>query len=607
MTKKFYITTAIDYPNGVPHMGHAYEKVVTDFYNRFYKLLGWQTYFVTGTDENGQKLQESAKSANMKTQDFVNSNVQIFRDFAEVLNISNDDFIRTTESRHQKTAKEFWNKLEKKGDLYFGTYSGQYCLSCENFYTELQAPEGVCPHHHNELTLKEEDGYFFKISNYEEWIISYIKSSPDFILPENAKKELLSRLEKEPLKDVAFSRPNNGWGIDVPGNKDYVMYTWCDALVNYYSALEDKGLTDEYWPCNMHVIGKDIVWFHGVIWPCMLKAIGIELPKQIYVHGMILGSDGRKMSKSLGNGVDPFEILKKYPLDSFRYYLLRNIPSSNDGAFIEKELVDKHNNELGNDLGNLLMRVAKLYLKQSEEKLKPGKQELFPENCLSEVIEHVESRNHNKAIDKLWESVNRCNQYINESKPWDEISNPERFNEIIYNCIYTIDYCSQLLWPVMPTISKKIIDSIGTKLITNIHSLKYGNDYRLTSPDVLFEKIEYKKEIYIFNINSDLELVKTIENQLTKFKITTISIKDTDQLISNLENNIIPNLVISTGDSIDFTNILLEKRLKTPELIINNNASKDHYKLYKKMKFIKVCYDENDMEQNIKILLKRVN
>ena len=353
---KFYITTAIDYPNGRPHMGHAYEKIITDAYARWNRFLGKDTYFLTGTDENGQKLQESAAEKDLKTIDFVDENVEHFKGLCKDVGLTNDDFIRTTEERHAEVVRELWGALEKKGDLYFGQYSGYYCLSCENFYTETQAHDKICPHHNKPLELKEEDGYFFKMSQYQEWIIKHIKSNEDFIVPKRAYKEILSRLESEPIKDVAFSRPNNGWGIPVPDNDKFVMYTWADALTNYYTALKAEGLKEKYWPADVHVIGKDITWFHTVIWPCMLHSLGIELPKQVYVHGMVLAADGKKMSKSLGNVVDPKDLLEKYPLDTFRYYILRGIPSHDDGAFSEKELVEKHNNELGNDFGNLIMR-----------------------------------------------------------------------------------------------------------------------------------------------------------------------------------------------------------------------------------------------------------
>ena len=496
MSKSFYITTAIDYPNGKPHMGHAYEKIVTDTYARWYSFLGRDTYFLTGTDENGQKLQESAKSAGKETQAFVDENVEIFKKLCADLKITNNDFIRTTEDRHAKVATEIWNKLEEKGDIYFGKYSGNYCISCENFYTELQAPDGICPHHGIKLELKEEDGYFFKMSQYNDWILNFLKANPDFIVPKSSYKETLSRLERDPIKDVAFSRPNNGWGIPVPGKDDFVMYTWCDALVNYYSGLVAEGLDDKYWPADVHVIGKDIVWFHCVIWPCMLHAAGIPLPKQVYVHGMILASDGKKMSKSLDNVVDPYEMLNKYPLESFKYYLLRGIPAQADGAFVEKELVDKHNNELGNDYGNLIMRVVKLSLKNLPPEIKGEgvTQELDFGDTFERMKTHMEKREHNKAMDALWEAVNKANGYVNDKEPWKLKKDPEALAPVVYNCLYGIHYLAKLLEPFMPEASAGTLTSLNPS-VDGLDEIKFGEvQYNLTTPEPLFPKIEWSEE-----------------------------------------------------------------------------------------------------------------
>jgi methionyl-tRNA synthetase len=496
MTQRFSITTAIDYPNGAPHMGHAYEKIITDAHARWHRFLGEETFFLTGTDENGQKLLESAKAAGMDTMKFVDGNVETFKNLCQSLQISYDDFIRTTEKRHADVCIDLWQQLEAKGHLYFGTYSGQYCLACESFYTELQAPNGQCPNHHSPLQKKEEDGYFFKISEYQDWIVDHIKSHPDFIVPKKSHNEILGRLDQEPLRDIAFSRPNNGWGIPVPGNDKFVMYTWADALVNYYSALKAEGRDSKFWPSDVHVIGKDITWFHAVIWPCMLKAAGLPLPHQIYVHGMILGSDGRKMSKSLNNGVDPKDITANYPLDTFRYYLLRAIPALDDGAFSEKELVDRHNNELGNDYGNLIMRVVKLSLKNLPSTI-PAKavtQVLNFDETFAKMNECMNRREHNRALDALWEAVNRCNQYVNDSEPWKLKTDPEKLTPVIYNCVYGIHCIASLIAPFLPTTAAKTVESLGVPLATKGIPVFGAQDYNLTEPFALFPKIEYKTE-----------------------------------------------------------------------------------------------------------------
>lgn len=491
MTEKFYITTAIDYPNGKPHMGHALEKIVSDAYARWHTFLGYETYFLTGTDENGQKLIESAKANGMETQAYVDENSKIFKKLCADLNISNNDFIRTTEKRHHDVCIDLWNKLEKKGDVYFGVYSGQYCLACESFYTETQAPDNICPAHNTPLTLKEEEGYFFKMSAYQDWIISYIKTNPSFIVPSSSYNEMLSRLEGDKLRDLPISRPNENWGIPVPGNPKFVMYTWFDALINYYAAVAGTP-NEKFWPASMHVIGKDITWFHTVIWPIMLHAAGIALPKQVYVHGMIMAEDGKKMSKSLNNVVDPNDMLAKYPLDSFRYYLLRAIPAQNDGRFSEKELIEKHNAELGNSFGNLIMRVIKLYLKDNEPTL-TGEgitQEVNFDENFEKMKVFMEKREHNRALEALWEGVNSMNQYVNTKEPWKLKEDKAALKQVVYNCLYSIHAISTLLTAFLPDTAEKALQPLGVKL-GRFEDIKFGKiTYELTEPMPLFPKID---------------------------------------------------------------------------------------------------------------------
>lgn len=490
MANKFYITTAIDYPNGSPHMGHAYEKVVTDAYARWNRYQGIETHFLTGTDENGQKLVESAKKNGEDTQSYVDKQVAVFKKLCQNLNLSHNDFIRTTEERHANVAGDFWHKLETKGDIYFGSYSGKYCLACESFYTDLQAPDGICPEHKTNLDIKEEEGFFFKMSKYENFIRDFLRGNPGFVVPKNSYNEVLRRLEAEPLRDLAISRPNkDAWGIPVPGNEKFIMYTWFDALINYYSALNEEQR--KFWPADVHVIGKDIIWFHCVIWPCMLHALDLPLPKQVYVHGMILAEDGRKMSKSLNNGVDPADMLAKYPVDTFRYYLLRAISAQSDGSFSEKELVDKHNNELGNDYGNLIMRVVKLSLKHLPPTIDgAGVSKQFDFGDLFERMQTaMNKREHNKALDALWEAVNKANQYVNDSEPWKLKTDPEALKPVIYNCLYAIHGLASLITPFLPSTGPATLASLGVNPMP-LNDIKFGEvTYELTEPSALFPKI----------------------------------------------------------------------------------------------------------------------
>ncbi len=489
---KFSITTAIDYPNGNPHLGHAYEKIVTDSYARFYRLMGHDVFFLTGTDENGQNLVKSAEAAGLDTKTFVDQNVAHFKVLCERLNISYDEFIRTTEQRHHEAAHEIWKLLEAKGDIYFGTYEGLYCTNCEAYYTELQAPDGKCPAHYKPLDKITEEGFFLKTSQYQSWIIEYIKSNPNFVTPELSKKEILSRLESEPMRDLSITRPSKGWGIPVPGHPEYVIYTWFDALINYYTASKPRG----FWPNSTHVVGRDILWFHAVIWPIMLHAAGIPLPGQVYVHGMVLAADGKKMSKSLGNGVDPIDVVNQVPVDSFRYYILRAIPSNSNGAFVMEDLLKRHQSELGNDYGNLLMRVVKLARKRIGDEISSDgmKLEMNFDSFISDMKDSMEKREHHRAMDRLWVEVNRVNGYINDQAPWGlKDVDPEgrrRFIEVMYNGLYGIDVVSQVLGAFLPETGSKALGSIGKKL--GVIDLSPKN-YTLSDPPVLFPRMEPAK------------------------------------------------------------------------------------------------------------------
>ena len=486
----YYITTAIDYPNGSPHIGHAYEKIVADFYARWNHLNGKKTHFLTGTDENGQKLIKSAREAGCPTLDYVDDQVVKFKALCSGLNISHSDFIRTTQPRHIRECRQLWRILQEKDQIYFDEYAGQYCYDCENFYTQSQAPDKNCPHHHKPLEEKKEKGYFFKMSEYQSWLIDYFKQNPEFVSPDKARREVLSRLEGERLRDLAISRPNEeGWGISVPEDEAFVMYTWFDAVINYYSALSYEQKI-QFWPADCHVVGKDIVWFHTVIWPSLLKACDLPIPRKVYVHGMVLAEDGQKMSKSLGNAVGLQEIMERYPIDSFRYYMLRAISATGDGRFSEKDLWERHCSELGNDLGNLIFRVIKFSLKRglSSLALEGAKQELFFTKMARQFAEHVEKYEHNRALDALWVSIRAVNQYLNQTEPWKVKDNPQRLHEILYNCLHALHVFCFHLAPVMPESVGKICQFIGITLEQNPVGYFGQTSYQLHPPEILFAK-----------------------------------------------------------------------------------------------------------------------
>lgn len=490
----FYITTAIDYPNGAPHLGHAYEKTVTDSYARWYRLQGRSVYFLTGTDENGQKLVESAEKAGQSTQAYVDANVEHFRALCSKLNISYDDFIRTTEPRHAQTVQTIWKTLEAKGDIFFDQYTGQYCLACEAFYTQLQAPEGQCPEHGTALQSRHEEGYFFRTSKYQDWILGHLRANPECVVPASAMKEIQSRVAQEPIHDLSISRPNKGWGIPVPGKPEFVIYTWFDALINYYAALESRNLTSEFWPANLHVIGRDILWFHAVIWPMMLHAAGIALPRQVYVHGMVLAEDGRKMSKSLGNGVDPMAVLAQFPTDSFRYTLLRAIPSHSDGRFSLKDLAQRHQSELGNDLGNLLMRIVKLTRKRVGDVLPPPQESdicnpLDLAALHAEMADWMEKRDHSHALDRLWLAINVVNAHVNTVAPWG-VKEEQAFKATAAALLHSIRGIFTLLLPFLPETARLALLCLGVSEDDQKRMDLSPRGFQLSDPPMLFPRIE---------------------------------------------------------------------------------------------------------------------
>lgn len=495
--QKFYITTAIDYPNGTPHLGHAYEKVVTDCYLRWYQMKGHKTFLLTGTDENGQKLIKSAEQSGRPTGAFVDENVEKFRRLCKDLRISVSDFIRTSETRHVKVVQDFWNRLKRNGDIYLDRYSGHYCIACEAFYSESQSNNGNCPVHGTKLTYMEEDGYFFKLSRFQEWITQYLTDHPEFLFPSNIRTEILSRLNGEKVLDLSISRPNQGWGIPVPEDEKHVIYTWFDALLSYLTATlyDDKFQPREgepLWPANVHVIGKDISWFHAVIWPSMLKSAGYAMPEQVYVHGMVLGSDGKRMSKSLGNGVDPQDCLKEFAVDSFRYYMLKAIPSGQDGAFSTLELARTHNSDLANELGNLVMRVVKLSISTLGKNIPVTKVD-FEIDFFPEVDQAMAAREHSKAIGIIWGGIRKLNAYINQQEPWKKKEDRELFHQVMYTSLHNLQTVFMMLWPFIPDSAEKALHMLGWSGPFSFAAFDgEKKDFLLTEGEALFPRIDIK-------------------------------------------------------------------------------------------------------------------
>jgi methionyl-tRNA synthetase len=452
MAEKFYITTAIDYVNAKPHIGHAFEKILADVLARWHRLQGDKTFFLTGTDENAQKNAEVAKEEGIPTQEFVDRNSQYFTKLCEVLNIKYDKFIRTTEAEHKKKSQEIFKTVFDKGDIYKGNYEGLYCQGCEEFKTEKDLIDGKCPEHDKEPEHISEETYFFRLSKYREQLIEFVEN---YIVPKSKKNEILSRLKEEELRDLCVSRKNLDWGIVSPMDEKFTIYVWFDALINYISGSEDN------WPATVHVVGKGINWFHSVIWPAMLMSAEIELPKKLLVHGY-LTVNGQKISKSLGNAIDPVELAKKYPVDTIRYNLLRG-STFEDFDFSETELIKRHNNELANKLGNLISRTASLAEKYGIEKTENN---LLKKLNLKKVEKHFEEFRIDKALSEIFTFIDHCNEFIQHQKPWETHD-----KKVLYQLVESIREIARLLSPFIPESAEKIQEIFKTDKIKKVPAL----------------------------------------------------------------------------------------------------------------------------------------
>ena len=463
---KFYVTTSIPYVNAGPHIGFALEIVEADALSRYHRNKGEDILFVTGADEHGAKIVQAAEAAGKKPQEFVDEISGKFGALKRTLSLSWDDFIRTSDKkRHWPSAQKLWLELVKADDIYKKNYKGLYCIGHEAFITEKDLIDGKCRDHKKEPEVVEEENYFFRLSKYSKEIESRIKNQKLKIVPESRENEILSFL-KEGLEDVSFSRPTKdlNWGIPVPNDPKHTMYVWCDALSNYISALGygsgDESKLEKYWPADVHVIGKDILRFHAAIWPGMLLSAGLPLPKSIFVHGFITVG-GEKMSKTLGNVVDPFEVVKKYGTDALRYYLLREIPSGEDGDFTYDKFEERYNADLAKGLGNLVSRVLTLAQKSDVKEVKNFKSEI---KTAGENVEKVMSEfKFNDALAAIWRLVASGDKYVDDKKPWALNSDSEEFKKTIGSLLYLISEIGKLLEPFLPETSEKISELVKNK------------------------------------------------------------------------------------------------------------------------------------------------
>ena len=509
MDKTFYITTPIYYPSARPHMGHAYSSIIADFFARFKNIDGHKVHFLTGTDEHGLKVQRAAEKNGQDTQKFCDQISKTFQDLSKTLNLSNTDFIRTTEERHKKSVQHLWNELEKNDDIYLSNYSGWYSVSDEAFYNEDEIDEidgkKVAKSSRSSVEWIEEESYFFRLSKWEKPLLEYYKSNPDFIAPESRRNEVISFV-KSGLKDLSISRKTFSWGIPVPNNEKHVIYVWLDALTNYLSALEypdkDHELFKKFWPASIHLIGKDILRFHAVYWPAFLLAAKIDLPKKIYGHGWILSGE-EKMSKSKGNILDPLKIVEKYGLDPLRYYLIKEVSFGNDGNISQERLEDCINSDLANNYGNLCQRVVAFAIKNCKGKvpneIKFQDEDFIILNKFKDNLENIRSKideqNINFYIDYIVNSLFEANKYFNDQEPWKKKDNLIRLNTIVYTTLEIVRKISFLLYPIIPESSLKALKIFNiSENEINLSSIE-NNEYLLKDNninkiDILFNKIE---------------------------------------------------------------------------------------------------------------------
>lgn len=497
----YYITTAIDYPNAKPHIGHAYEKIIADLYARWHELLGNDVFFLTGVDEHGQKIEKTAAAAGKRPKEFCDEMALHFQEMCKKLNIRNNDFIRTTEKRHTKTALDIFQKALDKGLIYKGNYTGLYCTGCEAYYTEKDLDNGNCTIHKRPCEKLSEENYFFKIGTFQDKIIKHIEQYLGFIQPESRRNEILFRLKKEPISDLSVSRTSINWGIPLPFDKKHVLYVWFDALTNYLSGISyPTKKFQKYWPAQLQLIGKDIIWFHTVIWPAILMAAELPLPKTVFAHGF-LTVNGEKMSKSLGNIIDPIAVVNTYGADPLRFVLLRDVSAGEDGDFSEKALIDRNNTELADALGNLLQRTSVMIHKYFNGnipvcgELTDKEKEL--QESIPEVLKLTELLNNyrwNQFVEHIWHYIHKCNKYINDTEPWKQSNDAERLATILYNLVEHLRIISILVYPIIPESSEQIAAQIGQKrgTIKNIKFTKKTTGM-ISEPKILFKKIETDK------------------------------------------------------------------------------------------------------------------
>ena len=506
----FYIATPIYYPSAKLHIGHAYCTTVADTIARFKRLAGYDVFFLTGSDEHGQKIQQAAEKEGVTPQAYVDRIVAGFQELWQLLGISYDDFIRTSEERHHELVQNIFQQIYDQGDIYKGEYKGLYCTPCESYWTELQLDEnGNCPDCHRPVQEVSEEAYFFRMSKYADRVLAYIKEHPDFIQPVSRRNEMISFIEQG-LEDLCVSRTSFDWGIPVPFDPKHVVYVWFDALTNYLTPIgymHDKETFRKYWPCDVHLVGKEIVRFHTIIWGCMLMALGLDLPKKVYGHGWLI-VDGAKMSKSVGNVVDPIALIEEFGADAIRYFLLREITLGQDGNISRDALINRINSDLANDLGNLLHRTLSMAKKYRGGVIVKGTGETAFDASLEEMAAEtvkmytaqMEAMELSPAIRTVWAFIARTNKYIDETAPWtlakDE-AKAGQLDSVLYHLVEALHITSILIAPFMPVTARRIHAQLGfaddfdaVQLADIAHWGRVAEGHTVGTAEQLFPRIE---------------------------------------------------------------------------------------------------------------------